>query len=273
MNQQLIEKALQRFRAARHADSNAVAPLVNEGLAYLYLNKVAEAETDLNAATALDPHSVRAWYGLGVAEYTGGDSDAALVAFKHASALDPQDADTHYFLGAIYANQKNYDGAITEFNRALELNPLHASAQFGLARALQREGKTDDARIHVKRFQDITTKKIGILLSASYGSQGHYATAEDMLGAPTRPGPMLPITFVAATAADTAAPSPAGPEIRGGGVCVLDIAGNGSHDLVATAPHDGLHAFHVAPDGHAATALAHNNRSFRSRRRRVLRRR
>ena len=250
MNQQFIEKALLKFQAARHADSNAVTPVVNEGLAYLYLNKLPESEAALKEATALDPHSVCAWYSLGLVHYSGGNWDPALTEFKRASALDPQDADTHYFLGAIYSSQKKFDEAITEFNIVLMLNPLHASAQFGLARVLQRQGKTDQARLHIKRFQDITAKKIGILMSASYGEQGRYATAHDMLGSPTRPGPMIPVTFVAPDSADaTAASPPVGPDVRGGGVCVLDIEGNGSQDIVETSMGDGLHAFHVAPDG------------------------
>ena len=248
MNQQLMEKALHKFEEAHRADSTAVTPLTNEGLAYLYLNKVPEAQDALTKATVLDPHSARAWYSLGVAQYTGGDQAAALADFQHASALDPQDPDTHYFIGTIYSSQKNFDQAIAEFNLVLERNPLHASAQFGLARALQRQGKTEEARLHIKRFQDITEKKIGMLMSAAYGEQGHYATVADMVGSPARPGPMIPVTFVAASKTEPA-PKTVATEARGGGVCVIDLEGHGGQDLVATTPGEGLHAFHIADGG------------------------
>ena len=78
MNQQLTEKALQKFMDARQADAAAVTPLINEGLAYLYLRKLPEAEESLQKATTLDPESVRAWYGLGVTHFSGGNQDAAL---------------------------------------------------------------------------------------------------------------------------------------------------------------------------------------------------
>ncbi len=250
MNQQLTEKALHNFEEATHTDVGAVIPLVNEGLAYLYLRKLPEAEEALNKATALDPNNVRAWYSLGVAAFTGGNQDVALVDFQHAASLDPKDADTHYFLGTILSSQKKFDAAITEFNLALSLNPLQASAQFGLARALQREGKTDEAREHLKRFQEITDKKIGTLMSASYGEQGRYATVQDMLASPAHAPAMIPITFVADAASEVAPSSPAEATARAGdGVCVLDIEGNGSKDLVSTAAGEGLHAFHLAENG------------------------
>ena len=247
MNQQLTEKALQKFVDARQADAAAVTPLINEGLAYLYLRKLPEAEESLRKATTLDPASVRAWYGLGVTHFSGGNQDAALEAFKHALALDPKDPDVQYFVGTIYLSQKRYDDAVGDFNAALSVSPLHASAQFGLARALQREGKLDEAREHLKRFQEITQSKIGMLMSASYGEQGRYATVQDMLAPPASAGPMIPVKFVAGVSAATTSTTPAGS--TGAGACAFDLEGNGSRDLVAMTSGDGFRSYHVAEDG------------------------
>lgn len=250
MNQQLPEKALHRFEAARHADPNAVTPLVNEGLADLYLSRLPEAEVALGKAIALGPGSVRAWYSLAVAQYSGGNQQAALTDFQHALTLDPKDADTHYFIGSILSSQAKYEDAIVEFQRALESNPLHASAQFGLARALQREGKADEARAHLKRFREISDEKIGMLMSASYGEQGRYALVQDMPGASKGPGPMIPVTFITAPSVGNAkAAGMSATGARGGSVCVMDVEGEGGKDLIATDPREGLHAFHVAGDG------------------------
>jgi tetratricopeptide (TPR) repeat protein len=60
--------------------------------------------------------------------------------------------------------------------KALEINPLHASAEFQLARALQRSGRTAEAKEHFKRFQHLTSAKIGAPIGLSYGEQGHYST-------------------------------------------------------------------------------------------------
>ena len=248
MNQQLPEKALHKFEDASRNDVEAVTPVVNQGLAFLYLRQLPEAESALKKATALDPKSVRAWYSLGVTHFSNGSQESALSDFQHALELDENDPDIHYFVGTINLSQKHYDLAITEFEKTLRSTPLHASAQFGLARALQREGKLDEAREHLKRFQEITQAKIGTLMSASYGEQGRYATVQDMIAPPASAGPMIPVSFVLA-GLDPAPVKLATPGALGGGVCLLTIEDHASRDVVAVASGDGVRAFRIAENG------------------------
>ena len=245
MNQQFNEKAMHSFAEAYRADPSSVVPLVNEGIAYLYMRKLPEAEESLKHALTLDPKNIRAWYALGLAHFSDGDQDGALGDFQHALAFDPRDANIHYFLGTIYLGQKNYDAALTEFQAALKLAPLHASAHFGLARTLQREGKVDESRVELKRFQEITQSKIGTLISSSYGEQGRYATVEDMLALPKTAGPMIPVKFVAA-----ATPAlPAATGMATGGACILDLEGDGSKDVVVMANGVGAQGYHISAAG------------------------
>jgi len=249
MNQQFAEKALHAFEQAHQAESSAVIPIVNEGIAYLYLRKLPEAEDTLKKAVAQDPKSLRGWYSLGITHMSSGEQDDALVDFQHALALDPKDPDIHYFIGSIDLGLKKYDEAITEFNTTLQSMPLHASAQFGLAKALQREGKTEEARDHLKRFQEITQAKIGTLMSSSYGEQGRYATVQDMMDLPAAPGAMVPVKFVPTSAESAVKTNVTASDDKAGGICVLDLEGNGSKDLVAMAGGVGLRLYHVADTG------------------------
>jgi tetratricopeptide (TPR) repeat protein len=244
MNQQFNEKALHSFQEAVRADSSSVVPLVNEGIAYLYMRKLPEAEDTLKRAIAKSPENVRAWYALGLAHFGDGDQESALGDFKHAHALAPKDADVHYFLGTIYLGQKNYDAAVNEFQAALKTVPLHASAHFGLARSLQREGKLDESRTELKRFQEITQSKIGTLISSSYGEQGRYATVEDMLALPKTADAMIPVHFVLAAGSPPIKTGPAS-----GGACVLDLEGEGSKDVVVMSSGDGARSYHIGADG------------------------
>ena len=246
MNQQFPEKARHQFEQAYQKDSTSVLPLVNEGIAYLYLRKLTEAEDTLKKAVALDPNSLRGWYSLGVTHLSGGNQEAALTDFQHALAIDSVDPDIHYFIGNIDLSLKKYDEAIVEFNRAIQTTPLHASAQFGLARALQREGKLDDSREHLKRFQEITQAKIGTLMSSTYGEQGRYATVQDMLAPPPAPGEMIPVTFQPTSSHATAQKE---SNQASGGTCMADLEGNGSKDVLAMAHGDGVHAFHLGASG------------------------
>ena len=220
MNQQLPGKALVKFEEAHSADTSSPVPQVNKGIALIYLRRLPEAEQVLSAASASDPHNPRVWYSLGLAQLDAGNQASALSSFQHAVEADPNDADSHYYAGTVNLALKNYDRAIDEFEKVLAINPLHASAQYGLARALQRAGKTDDARKRFQRFQQITQQKIGTIFSDNYGEQGRYALAQDMLAPAASAGPMIPVTFAAAASSGKSG-------IEGSGACMLDIQGDG----------------------------------------------
>ena len=253
MNQQLTDKALQKFNDAHKADASAAVPLLNKGIALLYLRRLPEAEEALKAASALDAGNARVWYSLGLAHFDGGGQQAALTDFQHAAQIDPEDADSHYFLGNIYLGLKDYEHATSEFETAIRLSPLHASAQFGLARALQRAGKADQSREHLKRFQEITQAKIATPLSAVYGEQGRYATVQDMRSAASAVGPMIPVSFVPPTDAGS---SPAIPtSAAGAGMCLLDVEGKGQKDVVVLGSGDNaLRAYR--PEGGTLVEIA-----------------
>ena len=95
------------------------------------------------------------------------------------------------------ASSRTTPKAIEAFQQALKINPLHASAEFGLGRALQRSGKTDEAREHLKRFEYLTHNKISAPITLTYGEQGRYSVAQDVITNEPSVGPMIPVTFVA----------------------------------------------------------------------------
>jgi tetratricopeptide (TPR) repeat protein len=246
MNQQLPGKALIQFEDAHRAVTYSAIPLINKGIALIYLRRLPEAEETLKSASLLDPANPRVWYSLGLALFDSGSQEAALKAFQHAADLDPQDADSHYYVGSIDLALKNYDHAITEFERAIRISPLHASAQYGLARALQRAGKSDEAREHVRRFQKITQDKVGTIFSDNYGEQGHYATAQDMQGPPAAAPEMIPVAFVSTETQLAHNSSPA----DSAGACILDLEGNGQRGIVAMqAGANAIQTYRIASDG------------------------
>ena len=226
MNQQLTEKAIAKFEEAHTADPSSAIPVMNKGIALVYLRKLPEAEEALKQAAAMDPSNPRTWYSLGILHLGAGDPKLAIGDMDHAVKLDPNDADAHYFLGTFYLNLGDYEHAKESFEEALKLNPVHASANFGMARALQRMGKVDEARAYLKRFQELTEHKISTPLSAAYGEQGRYATVQDMLAPEARVEAMIPVSFVAQTIAGAPFSSaPIDEKQAGGGACVIDIDG------------------------------------------------
>lgn len=242
MNQQLTEKAAAKFAEARAADPKSAIPVLNDGIALLYLQKLSEAETALRQASTMAPDNPRTWYNLGLTEMDEANQKGAIEDMRKVVALDPNDADAHYFVGSLDMSLGDMNGAIAEFETALKLQPRHASAEFGLARALQRSGRVDEAHEHLKVFQHFTQAKISSPLSVGYGERGHYSTMEEMRLPAAPVGAMTPVRF---EAQELPGPSPkgdigAGP---GGGVCVADLFGPGHQDLIAM--DAGEHAIRV----------------------------
>jgi tetratricopeptide (TPR) repeat protein len=241
MNQQRMDNAVEEFDLALTADPGLTTAELNRGIALLNLQKLPEAEKALNAAAAADASNPRVWYNLGLLRRGEGNSAGAIEAFQHVLAIDPNDPDAHYFLGTMYSQQQQYDKAIAEFETVLRLRPLHASAEFGLARALQRSGKPDAAREHLQTFEHLTKTNLSAPITLAYGEQGRYSTAQEVPTPAPKVGPMIPVTFVAQpVASPTASQSENGP---GGGICMLDVTGDGRLDLVVMG--SGEHAIRV----------------------------
>lgn len=227
MNQQLMDKAVANFDAAYKLDPSLATAELNKGIALLNQQKLPEAEEALKQAAAQDPGNPRAWYNLGLVYRGEGKTDEAIADFQKALKIDPNDPDAYYFLGTFYSQQQNYAQAIEEFQQALKINPLHASAEFGLGRALQRSGKTDEAREHLKRFEYLTHNKISAPITLTYGEQGRYSVAQDVITNEPAVGPMIPVTFV---------PQELGAGKTGGaGICMIDVDGDGKFDIVSLA--------------------------------------
>lgn len=237
MGQQLLERAAAKFDEAYRLDPSLSLAELNKGIALLYLEKLPEAKEALEKAAAQNPKDPHAWYALGLLYRSAAKDQQALDSFERAAVLDPSDPDTHYFLGALYTDLHQPDKALAEFRKALELRPLHASAEFGMARVLQRTGKTAEAHTAFMRYQQITQKKLSSPLAHTYGDEGRDSMVESVKTTAPNVGPMIPITF-------TALPIQSGAP--GSGACLIDAENNGHQDLIVMG--EGANAIHAYQD-------------------------
>ena len=261
MNQQLTEKSAEELELAHQADPGSAIPVLNRGIALLYLQKLQEAEAELRRAAAIAPEDPRVWYNLGLTEMDEANQKGAIEDMQKVVAIDPNDADAHYFFGQLQMSLGNLNVAIAEFETALQLNPLHCSAEFGLARALQRAGRVEEAHEHLKTFQHFTQAKISSPLSVGYGERGHYSTMEEMALPAAPVGAMIPVRFEEEQLHGLGdGPFRTGPNVNGQaadstlaggrGACIIDIEGPGSQDLVVMGSGDeAIQAFRNLHDG------------------------
>ncbi len=242
MGQQFTEKAAVTFGEALKKDPKLAQAAINEGIALLTLQKLDEAKKALQQAIALDPDSAQAWYNLGLAQHAGNESELALKSFQQAAKLDPRDADSYYFEGVCYQDLKDSDKAIAIFKAALEIDSQHASAEFAIARAYQRSGNIPAAKDHFKRFQHLTSTKIGAPIGLSYGEQGHYSTVTAVELPEAGRKAMIPVKLVEqslisqvskARPFDKLGAGSRAPNFTTtGGACMMDATGDGRMDLV-----------------------------------------
>src|ERR1019366_3580498 len=246
MNQQMMDKAVLKFDAAYKLDPSLATASLNKGIALLNQQKLPEAEVALRLAAAAEPNNPRVWYNLGLVHRGDGQTAEAISDFLRVLKVDPTDPDGYYFLGTFYSQQLDYPKAIEAFEQALKINPLHASAEFGLARALQRSGKTNEARVHLKKFEHLTRDKISAPITLTYGEQGRYSVAQDVIVTEPEVGAMIPVTFVP----QVMGAAGAGKGTATGGVCMIDVDGDGRLDVVSLADADPVvHVFRSLGEG------------------------
>jgi tetratricopeptide (TPR) repeat protein len=233
MNQQLLEKAVDKFGEAYRLDPSLTAAELNKGIALLYLQRLPEAAIALQHAATQTPNNPRIWYVFGLLYRSDNKPQQSMEAFQRVLRLDPSNADSHYFLGSFLLDRHDLPGAEAEFRAALRLAPLHASAEFGLARTLQRQGKVDDARLALARFQQLTSTQLSFPFSPTYGEQGSLGRAEDAATNAPRVRPMIPVVFSRAwESSSNEAGRSNTAAFHGNGACLIDVDGDGRASLV-----------------------------------------
>lgn len=108
------------------------------GLARAFLDDkdYVSAEAAALAAATLDPGSLMAWAGLGVARARLARHDGAVDAFLKALAIDPKATAVWVDLGEVYLTQGRYAFAAEALRNACELDKTAATPEGRRARAL-----------------------------------------------------------------------------------------------------------------------------------------
>ncbi len=241
MNQQRFADAQKQFDGALKAQPDYALAKLNLGIALLSQQKSEDAKKALLEASEKLPRDAYAWYNLGLVYKDVGEQEKAIAAFQRVTEIAPSEPDAFYFIGYLDTQLQKYDAAIAAFQSALAVFPFHASAEFGLARAYQRKGDTENARVHLQKFQKITSQHLGAPFGAGYGDQGKFSLAEYAKNGSLKAPAAIRVSYVAQAIS-------AGPS---SGACFFDYDGDGKPDLVlVSASENGtLRLLHNIGDG------------------------
>ena len=89
-------------------------------------------------------------FQLGKSHLRDGMAAQATVPLEKAKRLEPRKASIREALGIAYFRIRRWEEAEAEFRVLVELAPADHYAHYALGRALQRLGRTKEARGHLK---------------------------------------------------------------------------------------------------------------------------
>lgn len=147
-----VDKAREAFGRALALDPGYGR--AHAGMAGLYAEQGGDydkAIEEYRIALSAEPDNPAYLYDMGWAYYRKGMTDRALEILMRGSLLSPEDPAGRAKLGWARLRRKEYRAAIEEFQQALRLEPNYAFARFGLARALQGDGRGNAAMVEYKR--------------------------------------------------------------------------------------------------------------------------
>jgi tetratricopeptide (TPR) repeat protein len=152
------ERALEQF--AREIESNpdpAVQTLahLNRSMLLQQARRWGDAAAELEAVLKTQPDRVEAFGDLASLYIQAGDTAAAIDALERGKAAGFDSAPHFYSLGARLYNSKRYEDAVAVFSEALRVDPGLAEAERSLAAALERLGRDDEARAHLRKYLEL----------------------------------------------------------------------------------------------------------------------
>jgi tetratricopeptide (TPR) repeat protein len=157
------QAAVQAFEAAVQKAPELPEVRVNLAMAYVRLQRTADAVAQLEKAAALAPDSPRVQFQLGGAYVEMQALDKAMAAFERglAKQSDPSDPlvwEAMTTLGAVYFAKGENDKAIAQFEGALAAKPNAAGPKLGLGKAHFSKGDVPKA---LELFQQVVASAPG----------------------------------------------------------------------------------------------------------------
>lgn len=142
------DEALISLEKAKLVNPYDTSRLVEIGQAYLHLDRPQDAETNFDAALAIDPTVQEAQHGKGQCRLLEGDINEALELFKDVSG-DIEKASLFNTCAVINIRQGRIDDALQLYRMALKAvsrtRHVQARIQFNIGLAQRRLGRKDEA--------------------------------------------------------------------------------------------------------------------------------
>jgi tetratricopeptide (TPR) repeat protein len=136
-------------------NSSFVYEMIEGGNLSLNKSKYEDAVKSFDQALKIDPRSVEALNGKGLAFNKLGRYEDAITWFDNALKMDPTSAQVLNNKGISLANLDRFEEAITWFDKAIKIDPNFVDALYNKGGALAELGKYDEAAMWTNKALEI----------------------------------------------------------------------------------------------------------------------
>jgi tetratricopeptide (TPR) repeat protein len=143
---------LKNYTAKRPTDAKGWLAL---GMAYLIQKNYSDARESLVRSAQIQPNQPETEYQLGVLSDEESKQAEAIQHFERVLQIRPSHAGAWSKLGALYLQQGDLTKAESALQRSVEQDANNPDTQYKLAMVLGKMGKPDEARQHMRRFQEL----------------------------------------------------------------------------------------------------------------------
>jgi tetratricopeptide (TPR) repeat protein len=140
-------------------NSTFVSELIQKGNMLFNKSKYEEAVQSYDQVLVMDPRSIDALNGNGLAFNNLGRYEEAITWFDKAIKIDPTFIHTLNNKGVTLANLGRYEEAITWFDKAIKIDPNFVDALYNKGGALGELGKYREAIVWTNKALDIDISK------------------------------------------------------------------------------------------------------------------
>ncbi|MBM3277357.1 MAG: VCBS repeat-containing protein [Candidatus Handelsmanbacteria bacterium] len=175
MDQHNYSRGRDEFNRAVARDPRYANGFANLGIAYFSLGKYDSALVALHSALKAQADHPHALYTLGLIYLAQGkEYDKALQVFSAVRQRDGDDPLVHYYLGRAQEKLGRAEEAAAAYEQSIRLDPHNVSAYYALAQLLRQQGKQEEFQRMLGAFNQLQQAgNEGV--SSSYQGQGKYA--------------------------------------------------------------------------------------------------
>jgi hypothetical protein len=134
----------------------AIDHMANE---FFKRGKPQSALTLYRQALEIKPRQWQTHFALGITLYELGQYKDAVAALENGIAVAPENSEQYFFLGLSNLKVQNVALAEENFRQAMKVNPRRPGLHLALAAALEKEGKTEEAKQELRAEWQLTQSR------------------------------------------------------------------------------------------------------------------